>query len=201
MSKRKSDRTPEELEAHRKKHREYMRRYLLEHPEKAEQIRKTKAKWKKNNPDKVAANSKSDRKARKDRILAYQRQWRRANRTKVNAYEARRLGRPASRTSDSTPIGEAFQKALSMNLLYAAAMAAVPRTLPLHVRDDAIQSIVVAVLAGEFCQDEIPLNAKRIIASEWGLMDRREYTSLDDVVPGMDDVRHIDLLTSDTPHF
>lgn len=77
-----------------------------------------------------------------------------------------------------------------------------PMSLPAHIRDDVRQEIVLAVLTGEIRYREIGSKVREFISRVFKLHPARfGPVSLDAIVPGTDNLRLIDTIESDRPHF
>lgn len=87
------------------------------------------------------------------------------------------------------PIGERLQNALRGNALYSAVIAAIPASLPSHVRDDAAQSLILDVLEGKIAEADISKAARHAINDAYG--DTFRCLSLDAVIPDTDGLRYI----------
>lgn len=188
------------------KKREYQRAYRAAHPDR---VRESERKWKAANPDKVAA---AQRKYAENRVLspearerknASHRAWKKRNAERVRAYNREYARRRAAAKGRMTlkGVGEALETALGKNTLYAAAVAAVPRTLPRDVRMDVVSAIVLAVLEGEFAEADIASEAKRFVTAHYRMFDQFKHRSLDAVIPGTENLRLGDTIASDAFHF
>ncbi len=66
-----------------------------------------------------------------------------------------------------TEIGETLNKKLQQNVLYTSVNEAVPRNLNPTMRDDIIQSTILAILEGEISPQEIGASVKKFTASQY----------------------------------
>lgn len=176
----------------------------------------TKKRWAIANRERTRAANKLWQERNRAHNIEYCRQYREKNRDKRNALQAawrrrnmkhvleyQRTYRAALR-GGATPraaMGEALNAALGQNTLYAAALAAVPTSLPRHVRDDVISSIVLAVLEGEFTQADIAKNAKRFVSAHYRDSEFHSLQSLDAIIPGTEKTRLGDTIRADQFHF
>lgn len=139
------------------------------------------AKWRRDHPDRaVASHAKHYQRHRKER-LDYQARYYVEHREARSAYakvynRSRKAG-----SSHREAVGEALQKALACNPIYASAKAAVRSGLPVDVRDDVISRLVLGILEGEFNPDQLAQRAKKFITTE---MRRFHERSLDARIPG-----------------
>jgi hypothetical protein len=95
----------------------------------------------------------------------------------------------------------ARKKRAKGNAIFQAANAAVPRTLPEHIRADVIAALALGVLERRFTINDLPAEAKREIAAHNRMFDRFKTVSLDAPMPGTDDMRRIDTIAADAMHF
>ncbi|MBX3543609.1 hypothetical protein [Chelatococcus sp.] len=138
-------------------------------------------------PDVIKANNKRAK------------EWRRNNRETYNAYKRELYARmKASKARNKLiPIGEALNAALGQNTLYAVALAAVPRTLPHHVREDVISDLVLAVLEGEIAEADLARVAKSFISKHYRDSGFHTTRSLDAPIPGMDGRTYLDTISTE----
>ena len=189
-------------------------------PEERAEANAKAAAWRRANPDKVRAYNERWRRANKghnpEGRREQNRQWRRNNPDKVLEYRRRYYARHtkqiriyqrayyaahyAKGRSSHTAALEALNAALGKNTLYATAAAAIPATLPPHVRDDAIQSLILAVLEGEVSEAAVAKHAKRFISGAWGLVSQHGMRSLDATIPGTERLRLLDTLSAEVAH-
>lgn len=92
-------------------------------------------------------------------------------------------------------------KALAANPLYAAIEAAVPRGLPHDVRADVISQMALDVLEGWLDLADVKKAARQYLTAHDRASGRWDHVSLDAPMPGTDDLRMIDTLTTDTVRF
>jgi hypothetical protein len=96
---------------------------------------------------------------------------------------------------------ELHHKSLKANALYAAADAAVSRSLPAHIRADVISQMVLDVLEGWLDLANLKTFAKDYVRKLDRESGRWNTVSLDAPIPGTDDLRLIDTLDTDTVRF
>ena len=109
----------------------------------------------------------------------------------------RRRQREAERAERAIPVGERFRAALSQNEIYAAVNAAVPLGLPSHVRDDVLGEMVLAVLEGELDLDAVPAKAREYLRRYDRASERWKLVSLDTPIAGTDDLRLVDMMSTE----
>lgn len=91
--------TPEALEARRKYHREYRKRYLEEHPEAREHQKETQRKWREANKEHIAEYNRQWRKENPDRIREHQKKWLSERPEKKHEYMSRYWERKAAESA------------------------------------------------------------------------------------------------------
>lgn len=79
---------------------------------------------------------------------------------------------------------------------HAAALRAVPRSLPDYVRDDVMAEILLAVAEAKIEIRDIAGSAKEFVKGYWREYSHMTTVSLDAPIPGMDGVSYIDRLVS-----
>lgn len=183
------------------KRREYQRQYVAEN---RERVRENTRKWRAENRDKINAykRARNADPVHREWILGSKRTYRQRHYEKVLAYNreyARR--RAAAGRMTLKAVGEALESALGKNTLYAAAVAAVPRSLPRDVRMDVVSAIVLAVLEGEISEAQIPANAQRFVTAHYRMFDQHKTRSLDEPMAGSEKLRLGDTIAADAFHF
>lgn len=219
-----ANRSPEQVERDREaarrwqrenaeKARGYTRAYAARNPEKVraknaawaarnpEKVRASRRRWDEANPERLREAQRQWRAANRDSLKEKRRQWYIANREHVREYERRRRALQKRGQPPREATMEALNEALGRNQLYAAVAAAVPRTLPRHVRDDAIQATILAVLEGDVDDASIPAYARHAISFAWGMMDKFSgFRSIEATIPGTDGLRLVDTISTEEPH-
>ncbi len=124
-----------------------------------------------------------------EQLKAKRARYRAAHKERLRVHELRRRRR--QRASKLDP-----------RLLYRAVQAAIPLSVPRHVREDAMQSILLAVFDGEIDPSHVAAGARRFLGKAWGLMDGAgAHRSIDDLIPGTDGLKLGDTFASDREHF
>ena len=95
------------------------------------------------------------------------------------------------------PIGEVFSQQLAQNDMYAAVNAAVPVGLPPHIRDDIIGSMVLAILEGELEIQDVGKRTREYKSQYDKTFEVYRTVSLDQTVPGTDDLKLIDRVSNE----
>lgn len=180
------NRTPEQIERDREKRRQWAKRNPRRRkpatPEQIERARAARRKW---------------REANREKHNAASRRWWASSKDRINAYRRHQAALLRAGRSAGDAAMEALNAALGQNPIYAAVAAVVPSRLPDHVRDDAIQSLILAVLEGEIALSDVAGHAKRHIGAAYGLMGKFGLKSLDATIPGTDGLRLIDTIPSE----
>ncbi len=202
MSRPKSTYSPEEWAIRQAVHRASSKRWREAHREQAaattrkwvnehrEQHNATRKRWRQNHPEQCAAYRRDWREAHPDRVAESRRKWQEANRRRKALH------------ATAHPLLGPHQAALNRDAMYVSARSVIPRHLPKHVQDDAIQAIVLAMCEGQIEVGDIPLGkVKTFVGAAWGLMDGRSHVSIDEVIPGTDNLRLGDTIDSERPHF
>ena len=99
------------------------------------------------------------------------------------------------------PLGAALKQSLNQNEIYHAVNKAVSFGIPAHIRDDVIGSMILAVLEGDLALDQVKARAREFSAAYHREAGTYKTISIDAPVHGTDDLRLIDTIADDTPHF
>jgi hypothetical protein len=123
-------------------------------------------------------------------------------RERRDAYSASKALTKGGRGNGGSPVRIAAGKAEKANALLGKLRALVPAAMPEEVRDDLVNDLVVAVMAREvrLCELKDEKVLARYTRGARALLPRWGQLSLDDIVPGTDSLRYVDILPSDQPH-
>jgi hypothetical protein len=208
MTKRVSEMTPIEHAAYREKRREENRRYRIEHPD---AVKAARAKYRQSPAGKAAAARAYERRRQAgywDQYIQRMKDqqpelW--AERSRVNgaSYRTRHLDRLLARARER---GRSKNWQTSPNRDSRAQeglvllMAAIPRYLPSHVRDDVMGEVLLDIMDGKTRFDEIAKKIPEYVRAYNRQHDNHRVKSLDENIPGMKS-SWLDALPDDAERF
>jgi hypothetical protein len=180
--------------------------------EKRARKREELRRWKQQNPDKVREQRRRSYEKNRDKRRAYARKWAREyskrrlaehpeeTRAKWRAqYHRRRQADPkAARARWRQQYVKKRRR--EGQRIYSAAAAAVPASLPRHVRDDVVAALVLGVIERRYTVESLPAQAKREIAAHSRQFDHFKTLSLDAPIAGTE-LRRVDTIAADALHF
>lgn len=144
------------------------------------------------------------------RLAHYAEVWRlnaRANYLKIISDPARyeqhlskrRTYERGQRTSSRAPMGPSAYPYSQRDSMTAQVLALIPRSVHPEIRGDLCQDLIAACLAGDLTMEQIPAalksyarKARKLLAETW------QQVSLDEEIPGMNGLRRIDTIDSET---
>lgn len=85
--------------------------------------------------------------------------------------------------------------------LYKKICALLPPGMPLDVQQDISASMMLSVIEGAIDARQIAAHVKSYKTAHYRMFDGFKTSSLDEVIPGTDNLRRIDTIASDDPHF
>jgi hypothetical protein len=207
------------------KNLEAQRRYRAKNREKilAKQrspaAQETKRKWKAENPAKCVEYRRTTNARRKGANAAYMKEWRAINRDKRIAYNQKyhaehrdherayfRLHYAENRDRILTGQAQYYLRVKSIKAIrhnpedvYRVVSRAVSSTLPRFMRDDVINSMLLAVLEGKLLLEHVGARMKDYVTGYNREYDTYKTLSLDAPMGGTD-LRRIDLLEAPAPY-
>lgn len=182
-------------------------------------VRERKKRWKLENPEKVAAAQLRYRAKNKESLAAYNKAWALANPDKILAYGQNQYAEHREEILAATKIryfanrdrilkqqaGHRL-KVKSINAIrhnpedvYRVVSRAVSSALPRFMRDDVINSMLLAVLEGKLLLEHVATRMKEYVSGYNREYDTFKTLSLDAPMGGTD-LRRIDLLEAPAPY-